>query len=94
VERINYYHASPAGMKTIDTVYAHVLQSGLSKTLADLIILRVSHINGCAYCIDTHSRELLNDNVSSAKLAWFPSGVREARYSMRPSARRLPGPRR
>ena len=72
MERLNYYHASPAGMKTIDSVYTHIMQSGLSKTLIDLVFLRVSHINGCAYCIDMHSHELLKDGVSTAKLALVP----------------------
>jgi alkylhydroperoxidase family enzyme len=55
--RLNYYRTSPAGMKAIANVYAHVLQSGLSKTLIDLVFLRVSYINGCAYCIYMHSHE-------------------------------------
>jgi alkylhydroperoxidase family enzyme len=54
--RLNYYRTSPAGMKAIANVYAHVLQSGLSKTLIDLVFLSVS-INGCAYCVYMHSHE-------------------------------------
>lgn len=72
MERLNYYRASPTGMKTIDNVYEHVMQSGLSKTLIDLVFLRVSHINGCAYCIDMHSHELLKDGATAAKLALVP----------------------
>ena len=56
---INYNAASPAGMKALGAVYAHVRQSGLPSRLVDLVFLRVSQINGCAYCIDTHSRDLL-----------------------------------
>lgn len=58
-QRMNYYAASPAGMKALGAVYAHVRQSGFSSRLVDLVFLRVSQINGCAYCIDTHSRDLL-----------------------------------
>ncbi|GLS36266.1 alkyl hydroperoxide reductase AhpD [Mesorhizobium tianshanense] len=58
-QRMNYYAASPAGMKALGVVYAHVRQSGFSSRLVDLVFLRVSQINGCAYCIDTHSRDLL-----------------------------------
>ena len=72
MSRLNYYRASPAGMKTIDNVYAHVLQSGLSKTLIDLVFLRVSQINGCAYCIDMHSHEVLKDGVTIEKLLLVP----------------------
>lgn len=58
-QRINYNAVSPAGMKALGAVYAYVRQSGLPARLVDLVFLRVSQINGCAYCIDTHSRDLL-----------------------------------
>ena len=62
-QRMNYYAASPAGMKALGAVYAHVRQSGLPARLVDLVFLRVSQINGCAYCIDTHSRDLLKGGL-------------------------------
>jgi AhpD family alkylhydroperoxidase len=40
-------------------MHGYVRQSGLPSRLVDLVFLRVSQINGCAYCIDTHSRDLL-----------------------------------
>jgi AhpD family alkylhydroperoxidase len=58
-QRMNYNAASPAGMKALGAVYAHVRQSGLPSRLVDLVFLRVSQVNGCAYCIDTHSGDLL-----------------------------------
>jgi AhpD family alkylhydroperoxidase len=58
-QRMNYYAASPAAMKALGAVYAHVRQSELPSRLVDLVFLRVSQINGCAYCIGTHSRDLL-----------------------------------
>ncbi len=58
-QRMNYNAASPTGMKALGAVYGHVRQSGLPSQLVDLVFLRVSQINGCAYCIDTHSRDLL-----------------------------------
>lgn len=62
-QRMNHYAASPAGMKALGAVYAHVRQSGLPARLVDLVFLRVSQINGCAYCIDTHSRDLLKGGL-------------------------------
>ena len=59
-QRLNYNAASPAGMKALGAVYGYVRQSGLPSRLVDLVFLRVSQINGCAYCIDMHSRDLLN----------------------------------
>lgn len=78
-QRMDYNAATPAGMKALGGVYGHVMQSGLPKTLVDLVYLRVSQINGCAYCIDMHSRDLLKEGVSIEKLvlvpAWREAGV-------------------
>jgi AhpD family alkylhydroperoxidase len=77
-QRMNYYAASPAGMKALGAVYAHVRQSGLPSRLVDLVFLRVSQINGCAYCIDTHSRDLLKAGLPVEHLvlvaAWPEAG--------------------
>ncbi|RUV33017.1 MULTISPECIES: carboxymuconolactone decarboxylase family protein [unclassified Mesorhizobium] len=62
-QRMNYNAASPAGMKALGAVYAYVRQSGLPSRLIDLVFLRVSQINGCAYCIDSHSRDLLKGGL-------------------------------
>ena len=58
-QRLNHNAASPAGMKALGAVHGYVRQSGLPSRLVDLVFLRVSQINGCAYCIDMHSRDLL-----------------------------------
>lgn len=71
--RMDYNAATPAGMKALGGVYRHVTQSGLPKTLVDLVYLRVSQINGCAYCIDMHSRDLLKEGVSIEKLVLVPA---------------------
>jgi AhpD family alkylhydroperoxidase len=62
-QRLNYNTASPAGMKALGAVYGYVRQSGLPLRLVDLVFLRVSQINGCAYCIDMHSRDLLKGGL-------------------------------
>ena len=75
-QRMDYNAAAPAGMKALGSVYGYMLQSGLPKSLIDLIYLRVSQINGCAYCIDMHSRDLLKDGIAIEKLVLVP-GWRE-----------------
>ena len=47
-------------------------RSGLSKELIYLVYLRVSQINGCAYCIDMHTRDLLKQGVAVEKLVLVP----------------------
>jgi AhpD family alkylhydroperoxidase len=71
-QRINYNTASPAGMKALGGVHGYVGQSGLSAALIDLVYLRVSLINGCAYCIDMHSRDLLKGGMAVDKLFLVP----------------------
>ena len=66
--RINYAKVSPEGFKALGGVYVTIQKSGLPKQLVDLVYLRVSQINGCAFCIDMHSRDLLKSGVVVEKL--------------------------
>ncbi|SDK69182.1 alkylhydroperoxidase AhpD family core domain-containing protein [Methylophilus rhizosphaerae] len=70
--RLDYAKASPDGYKAFGGVYAALLKSSLPKSFIDLIYLRISQINGCAYCIDMHSRELLGSGLSIDKLVLVP----------------------
>lgn len=71
-QRLNYTLASPDGMKALAGVSGYVAQSGLPKTLIDLVYLRVSLINGCAYCINTHTRDLIKEGVAADKVTLLP----------------------
>ena len=66
--RIDYAKASPAGYKAFGGVYVHLQNCGLPKNLINLVYLRVSQINGCAYCVDMHSRDLLKLGLAVDKL--------------------------
>lgn len=55
--RLDYVKASPAAAKAMYALQAAVNASGLEPALQELVKLRVSQINGCAFCIDLHSRE-------------------------------------
>jgi AhpD family alkylhydroperoxidase len=72
INRINYAKVSPEGFKALGGVYVSIQKSGLPKQLVDLVYLRVSQINGCAYCIDMHSRDLLKSGVAIEKLVLVP----------------------
>jgi AhpD family alkylhydroperoxidase len=71
-QRMNYNAVSPVGMKAFGAVYGYVRQSGLPSRLIDLVFLRVSQINGCAYCIDAHSRGLLKAGLPVEHLVLVP----------------------
>lgn len=77
-QRIDYTQVAPAGVKALGGVYGYVMQSGLPAVLVELVYLRVSQINNCAYCLDMHTRDLLKKGVSIEKLAlvqaWTEAG--------------------
>ena len=70
--RMDYLAATPAGIKALGAVYGHILKSALPGELVTLVYLRVSQINGCAYCIDMHSRELIAHGMKMDKLVLVP----------------------
>lgn len=70
--RLDYAKASPEGYKALGGVYVAIQKSGLPKQLVDLVYLRISQINGCAYCIDMHSRDLLKSGIAVEKLVLVP----------------------
>jgi AhpD family alkylhydroperoxidase len=70
--RLDYSTIAAGGMKALGGVYAYVDQSGLPKSLIDLVYLRTSQINGCAYCIDIHSRDLIKGGMAIEKLVLVP----------------------
>lgn len=70
--RIDYAKASPEGYKAFGGVYASLLKCGLPQELINLVYLRVSQINGCAYCIDMHTRDLIKGGLSIDKLVLIP----------------------
>jgi AhpD family alkylhydroperoxidase len=72
-QRLDYKTIAAAGMKSFDEVHGYVGKSGLLKVLIDLVYLRTSQINGCAYCIDMHSRDLIKNGVPIEKLVLVPA---------------------
>jgi AhpD family alkylhydroperoxidase len=70
--RIDYAKASPEGFKAFGGAYVYLRKSGLPEELIYLVYLRVSQINGCAYCIDMHSRDLLKLGITVDKLVLVP----------------------
>jgi len=68
-ERLDYTKISPGGVKAFGSVYGYIMQSGLDEVLLDLVYLRVSQINGCAYCLDMHTGDLIKKGVKVEKLS-------------------------
>lgn len=68
-QRIDYSKTSPQGVSAFGSVYSYISQCGLDDVLIELVNLRVSQINGCAFCLDMHTRMLVKKGLSPAKLA-------------------------
>ena len=56
-QRLNYGQTSPAGFRAMLQLQQHVDKSGLEHSLLELVKMRASQINGCAYCLDMHSKD-------------------------------------
>ena len=75
--RLNQSDVGQGAMKAMFGLGAYLAKSGLEPALLHLIEFRVSQINGCAYCLDMHSKDLRAAGESEQRLyvleAWRES---------------------
>ena len=56
--RLNFYKAAPEGIQAMRGLEHYINQSsGLEPSLRELVKIRASQVNGCAYCIDMHTQD-------------------------------------
>jgi len=73
MSRANWFQVSPEGAKAIGGLHHFVTKgTALPSLLTHLVFLRVSQINGCAHCIDIHTRDLLAEGMSVEKVVLVP----------------------
>ena len=76
-ERVNAYNAAPAAMRALQQAESYIQQCGLEKRLIELVKMRASQINGCAYCLDKHSKDARRAGETEQRLyllsAWHES---------------------
>ncbi len=81
--RLNYWGKSPEIMQATLALNTAIEASGLEKSLIHLVKLRASQINGCAFCVDLHTREARKDGETEQRLylvsAWHDSFLYSAR---------------
>jgi AhpD family alkylhydroperoxidase len=68
MDRINFYAASPDAMKAMLALESAVGKLGLEQPLIELVKLRASQLNGCAYCVDTHAADARQAGESERRL--------------------------
>jgi AhpD family alkylhydroperoxidase len=85
--RIDYLNNGRGAFDAMFGLEKYLAQSGLDHKLMTLIKLRASQINGCAYCIDMHWKDLRAAGESEQRL-YGPDAWRESPYLHRAGARR------
>lgn len=78
-ERLNYSKIAPESMKGLLEIEKYVADSGLDRTLFELVKTRASQINGCAYCIDMHTKDARSQGETEQRLYGL-SAWREAPF--------------
>lgn len=68
MDRINYYQAAPNAMQAMVAMEKAVAASVLPPALRELVRIRASQINGCAFCVDHHSNDALKAGESVRRL--------------------------
>jgi AhpD family alkylhydroperoxidase len=91
--RLDYQQIAPGAVHAMLALETYVRQSGLERSLLHLIKTRASQINGCAYCLEMHTREARADGESEERL-YLLDAWRESPATTSANAQRAPGPKR
>lgn len=79
IPRLDYKAASPAVYKAMLAMETYVHNSGLEHSLLELVKMRASQINHCAYCLDMHSKDARAAGETEQRLhllaAWHEAPV-------------------
>jgi AhpD family alkylhydroperoxidase len=67
-QRINAYEKGQGALKALFGITVYLAKSRVEQKLLHLIEFRVSQINGCAYCLDMHSKDLRAEGESEQRL--------------------------
>ena len=84
--RLTLKDVPPEGYAALRGVEVYLARCGLEQTLIELVKMRASQINGCAYCLDMHSKDARRNGETEQRL-YVLSGWRESSlYSARERA--------
>lgn len=84
--RIDYTRVSPKAMQAMFALQAYVNDSGLEHSLLELVKMRASQINGCAYCLDMHSKDARAAGETEQRLYLLDAWRETSLYSERERA--------
>lgn len=76
-QRLNVFQVAPAAVNAVLGMQNYVEECGLEHSLLELVKMRASQINGCAYCLHMHSADARKAGETEARLyllsAWHES---------------------
>ena len=78
-QRINYSKSAPDAIKGLMEIETYVKESGLDLTIFELVKYRASQMNGCAYCMDMHTKDARAAGESEQRL-YVLSAWREVNF--------------
>ena len=78
-QRISIIEKAGDALKALYGLNSYGAKSSIEKNLSHLILFRVSQINGCAYCLDMHSKDLRSEGETEQRL-YMLSAWREAPF--------------
>ena len=67
-QRLDFYKASPEAIKAMVALEVAVSKLGIDPALQELLRLRASQVNGCAYCVDLHSGDARKKGETERRL--------------------------
>lgn len=85
-QRINGWEKAQHAMKSLGGFQVYLKKTPLENNLLHLIYYRVSQINGCAFCLDMHSKDLRESGESEQRLHMVPAWRDAPQYSAREKA--------
>jgi len=83
---LNYSQIAPEGVENLRNLERYIAESGLEPRLLELVKLRASQINGCAYCIDMHTKDARSVGESEQRLYGLNAWRETPYYSQRERA--------
>ena len=79
MERIEFGKVAPEIYRALTALSEQVKKTSIDKRLVDMIYLRTSQLNGCAYCVDMHSHDLAAEGETPQRIAlvaaWREAGT-------------------
>jgi AhpD family alkylhydroperoxidase len=85
-QRLDYKNASPKGFAAMLALELHARASGLEHGLLELVKTRVSQLNGCAFCLDMHTKDARAAGEDEQRLYLLPAWREAPCYTERERA--------